>query len=329
MKNKTKATLAAATLILAVAGFTVAPAQANDIAPFTTVFDTDVEMFGVGGIRTNGTGTIDVTGITGTVTRVDMFWHGPTNSADPLANATVMLAGTAVTGTNIGLSSDNCWGFQNSQAYQADVTSLVPGNGSYAISDFVKTGVDINGVSLVIFYNDGDTTNNRDFVMFDGNDSNTTNTFDADGWNVTLAGINYTTGSASMDLIVSDGQTFPEAAVVVNGTEVAPAGGIFQGDSVPNAGFFQGLWDVEGFDVTTLLTPGANTLSLTTTYQNDCLSLIMAAVNIPAGSAPGQPTTTTTSTTEAPTTTTTAPTTLPPVTNPVAVPVAARPTFTG
>jgi hypothetical protein len=62
---------------------------------------------------------------------------------------------------------------------------------------------------------------------------------------------------------------------------------------------------------------GKNTLHLTSAELDDCLSLVVAAVNLPAGSAPNQPTTTTT-TTEPPTTTTTA-----------AQPVVVAPTFTG
>ena len=58
------------------------------------------------------------------------------------------------------------------------------------------------------FFDDGDDSNNRDVVLFHGNDSNIANPFDADGWDVTLPGINYDTGAARMELHVSDGQTF-------------------------------------------------------------------------------------------------------------------------
>ena len=86
--------------------------------------------------------------------------------------------------------------------------------------------------------------------------------------------------------------------------------------------------------------PGANDLTLTHDQAGDCLSLIVAAVNLPAGAAPDQPPTTTTTTTEAPTTTTSttteAPPTVPePVEEPADVPtvaarpVVARPAFTG
>ncbi len=262
-------------------------AAANDITFTQTVFNTDVAYFGFGGMRGIGTGTITVSGLSGTVTKALLYWHGPTNSLSPTANANVTFAGNAVVGTNIGFSSDNCWGFLNSQAYAADVTALVSGNGSYSLANFLKSDADINGVSLVVFYNDGNPANNRDVVLFHGNDSNINNIYDANGWNVTLAGINYTSGSASIDLHVSDGQTFLDDALILNGSTLVPAGPIFQGDSVPgnpNSSVTNGLlWDIHSFDVTSFLSPGANTLHLTTGVNQDCLSLVLAAVNLPHG----------------------------------------------
>jgi hypothetical protein len=331
--------LAAGLVVLLTIGSWWPPAAANDIAEFETVFATDVVYAGLGGMRGDGTGSVELSGVSGTVTLAYLYWHGPTNSDDPASNAAVTFNGTDTTGTHIGTSADNCWGFDNSQAYRADVTALVAGNGTYSLSNFIKPGgVNVNGVSLVVFFDDGDDTNNRDVVIFDGNDSNVAdNGFDADGWNATLADIDYSSGDVSLDLHVSDGQTFPDDAVTVNGTEIAAAGPVFQGDTVPNAGNFETLWDIRAFDATSLMTPGNNTLNLQSDYLNDCLSLIVAAVNLPAGAAPGQPTTTTTTTT----TTTVAETTTAPAAAPAPAPTpapapaapapatAARPTFTG
>lgn len=271
----------------------VGAAQASDLTNFKTVFNTDFASAGYGGMRGNGVGSITLaSGVgAGTVTEAYLFWHGPSNATSSLdtANATVNFAGTNVTGSFLGASSDNCWGFQNSLAYRANVTSLVTGDGVYSLADFVKPGgIDINGVSLVVFYNDGDSTNNRDIVMFNGNDSNITNAYDADGWNITLAGINYTAGSASAQFHVSDGQTFPDDAIIANGTPIAATGGIFQGDSVPNGPGVAngGLWDIKDFSVTSLLNPGLNNLNITTGVNSDCLSCVMIAIDLPAGAAP-------------------------------------------
>ena len=270
-----------------------ATAYASDIANFTTVYGTDVVQAGFGGMRDNGIGTLTVSGVSGTVTKALLYWHGPTNSTDPAANAAVTFAGNAVTGTNIGFSSDNCWSYANSQAYRADVTTFVTGNGSYSLAGFVKDSgaINVNGASLIVFFDDGNAANNRDVVLFDGNDSNKPNAFDANGWNVSLPGINYVSGTANITMHVSDGQSYPDDALVLNGSTLVPAGAIFQGDSVPFGSFDNNghLWDIKSFDVTSFLSPGPNTLTLTTGYLNDCLSLVVAAIDLPAGAAPPTP----------------------------------------
>ncbi len=273
----------------------IVPAAANQLSNFKTVFSTDFAMFGFGGMRGIGSGSITVSGVTGTVTSALLYWHGPTNSTDPNANASVTFNGTAITGTNIGLSSDNCWSFTNSQAYRADVTSLVTGNGAYTLSNFLKTDADINGVSLLVFFNDGNPANNRDIVIFDGNDSNQPNSYDPLGWSASLPGINYTSGTVFMRLIVSDGQSFTDNGVAINGNTILPAGGLnFQGDTLPNGPSASstngGLWDHFSSDITSLLTPGVNNLTLTSIDgSSDCLSLIAVIFDLPAGAAPGAP----------------------------------------
>jgi hypothetical protein len=201
----------------------------------------------------------------------------------------VTFAGTPITGTNIGSASDNNWGFNNSQAYRADVTSLVTGNATYSLSNFRKAGppiVDINGVALIVFYDDGTPSNDRNVVAWNGNDSNVAFGTDPALWDETISGVPYPgSGAASLDLVVSDGQSFDDAAVSVNGTTVVADGPIFQGDSVPpNA--VNGLWDVKSFDITSLLTSPSNNLHLTTSAPgDDALSLVVAIANVPA-SAP-------------------------------------------
>src|SRR5690606_6041234 len=148
--------------------------------------------------------------------------------------ADITFDGTAITGTNIGLSDDNCWGFSNSHAYRADVTSLVDGNGDYPVANLIKDNADISGLSLVVFYDDGNEANDRDLVMFEGNDSTEASDFDTEGWHVTLPGINYESGTVTLDFHVADGQEFEDGAVLLNGATVFEQGAVFQGDSVPN-----------------------------------------------------------------------------------------------
>jgi Bacterial Ig-like domain (group 1) len=268
-------------------------ARANDVFLFDTVFGTDMRIEGVGGLRNVGEGVIVLTGVTGPVRKAYLFWQGPTSSGDPSANANVEVNGVPVAGTNIGFSSDNCWGYRNSQAYRADVTGLVTGDGEYVLSGLgYSTTSNTNGASLVVFYDDGDPTNDRDVALFIGNDSNIPNEFDANGWNVTLSGIRYGGGTAAITMNVSDGQAFPDAALILNGRVLVAAGPVFEGDTVPSANNGPGnngsLWDIRSFDVTSFLSPGPNTLSLTTGVLSDCLSLVAALVDLPAGAAPGE-----------------------------------------
>lgn len=280
------------TLIAALLAAAPLSANASEMVFFETVRNTDVASFGMGYLRDNGTGTLNVAGISGTVSKAYLFWHGPTNSGDASANANVTFGGSGITGTNIGFSDDNFWGRDNSQAYRANVTSLVTGDGAYSIADFNKANAGINGLSLIVFYDDGNAANNVDVALFNGNDANFSNIYDALNWNATLNGINYTSGSAALTLHVSDGQNFgptDDGNLLVNGVSLG-TGGLFQGNgvqvgngTVPDNG---ALWDIETYDITSLLSPGSNNLSLSMGAVNDALSLIVAQFNLPVGSAP-------------------------------------------
>lgn len=264
-------------------------AMATDMVRYQTSGNVDFAAFGYGGMRGLGTGSVGVSGVTGTVTQALLYWHGPTNSTDANVNAGVTFAGQAVTGTHLGESNGNCWGFDNSRSYRADVTSLVSGNGDYSLADFKKGDADINGVTLMILFDDGNPDNNVDLVIFDGNDSNKPFAGELDGWNANLSGINYTSGTAGMLMVVADGQTFTDHGVDINGTAIFPPNSPnFQGDSVPNGPSASstngGLWDHENVDVTSLLSPGPNTLNLTTTStSSDCTGLVGLAFNFPVG----------------------------------------------
>jgi hypothetical protein len=263
-------------------------AQAGNLANSLTITGTDFLAVGDSGLRGVGAGEFVVTGLTGTVNEAYVLWHGPTRSSDPDVNVVITFDGTDVTGVNIGQSSDNCWGFSNSQAYRADVSGLVTADGTYAYGfpGFSSGSVEMNGASLLIFYDDGDSGNDLDVAVFDGNDSNQPNAFDDPGWNATLAGINYSSGTAEMLLVVSDGQTFSDNGVEINATVLFGPGLNFQGDTLPNQGGCPSgcLWDHRTEDVTSFLTPGPNTLTLTDSGSgSDCLSLIATVFILPAG----------------------------------------------
>jgi len=271
-------------------------ANATDLTLFKTVFATDFTAAGADGMRGSGTGTIALAGVTGKVSEAYLYWHGPNNNpSSSTANAAVNFNGTDITGSFLGISNNNCWGFTNSVAYRAEVTSLVSGNGSYSLSNFLKVGPprsDINGASLIVFFQDGNGTNNRDVVMFDGNDSNQPFAGEDLGWNITLAGINYTSGLANAQFHVSDGQPFSDDSVRINGTVIAPGPNVFNGTTIPGGTTSDPalqLWDIRDFSVTSLLNVGLNTLAIETQTNSDCLSCILIAIDLPAGAAPDQP----------------------------------------
>lgn len=278
-------------LLTIIASATVSSAVwATDMVNFQTSGGVDFAAFGYGGMRGAGTGTINVAGVSGTVSQAILYWHGPTNdTVDPNVNAIVNFAGTSVTGTHIGESNQNCWSFSNTHGYRADVTGLVSGNGAYSLSNFTKGAADINGVSLFLIYDDANPANNTDLVIFDGNDSNQTFAGELDGWNATLSGLNYSSGTANMLMVVADGQAFSDHGVDLNGTMIFPSNTInFAGNTVPNgpsaATTSGGLWDHKNVNVTSLLSPGPNTLTLTTDGTGvDCHSLVSLAFTFPAG----------------------------------------------
>lgn len=295
------------TAFIGVLGILAAPrekAWANEVTHRETIYNTDYVSASVGGLRNTATASLRLAGVSGPVSKAYLYWHGPMNSTNPLANATIKFSGQTITGVNIGYSDDNCWGFNNSQAYRADVTPIVAKNrnASYSLASYVKQGTNINanGASLLVFYNDSNTNNNRDIVLFDGNDSNADNFYDAAGWNVSLGGLSYAAGTAIVQMHVSDGQTYEDAALLINGYEVEGRGQVFQGNTVTAANNGPGstgrLWDVISFDVTSLLAAGSNSVDITHAYlgtggraKGDCVSLVAAVIDLPAGSAPPPP----------------------------------------
>ena len=192
-----------------------------------TVFNTDFASAGVGGIWDSGNGTLAITGVpsTATITKALLYWEGPTTVTDATWNAIVSFDNQIVTGTNIGFTEEDCFagGFINCQAYRADVTDIVrtaqaqaPPRYSYPFANFVKlTGsgdqAQTNGISLLVFYDDGDPSNNKDVYLFDGADNNYSgvlpNVFDSPGWEMTMTSVNRPAGgTVTLQLHVGGGQ---------------------------------------------------------------------------------------------------------------------------
>jgi len=293
---------------LAIATFIVmlsmaVPAFAVPVSFVRVESDVDWTSAGVGGIGAGGTGTITLTGVSGTVTKAFLYWHGINNPV--YNNPNVTINGNAVTGVTLGDATTNCWGTGSSRAFRADVTAFVPGNGSYTVAG-LSSGGNANGASLVVVYDDGNATNNRDLVFFEGNDSSFPAGFPGEdvGWNGSLTPINYGGGPVAVQLHVGDGQNFGGGAgddgaltfTTSNGNQVFPdPPGRFDGSSVPSAGNSRAsngnLWDIATLDITSAFggVPGNTTLTITAPSMTDCLALIVLLVDLEPGTAPPPP----------------------------------------
>ena len=284
---------------------------------------------GVGGVS-GGTGVISLSGVSGTVRQAFLYWHGidePELGGDGVYdNEAIVFAGHPIVGIPIGDSGTNCWptidqATGTSRSFRADVTDFVPGNGRYTLSGLsAKTGHSANGASLIVFFDDGSSENDRDVVVFEGNDSNVVGfPGEDDGWHATLTGIQYSGGSVTAQLHVADGQSFPDNSLTftstVSSVSIPDTDTLWDGVSVPNFGASRAdngsLWDIHSFDLTNAFSEhGQYTLSMdgqqfsgTSMVTGDCLSLVVLLLDFQAGSVP-PPTTSTAPTTSTTTTTT-------------------------
>ncbi len=193
-------------LALLLAAIVVITASAEPVSETRPFYDVDWTSAGVGGVG-GGSGVITVSGVTGTVSDAFLFWRGADLTAnggeDVYDNAAASINGNSVTGVSIGDASTNCWGSGSSRAYRTDVSQYVTGNGACSISGLsALAGHSANGASLILIHDDGNDTNNRDLVFYEGNDSNIPQGYpgDAVGWD---ANINYQGGGMPMPSCMS------------------------------------------------------------------------------------------------------------------------------
>ncbi|WP_298369222.1 thrombospondin type 3 repeat-containing protein [uncultured Lutibacter sp.] len=244
--------------------------------------NTDFKTFGAGNMKNVYSGSIEILGLTGIIKGAYIYWHGNTNSI--LTDFSLTINETEVAGENIGISGSNCWAESNSIALKADITDIVSssGNGIYELADF--SGLNPNGASIVVFYDDGIDTNNRDVFLIEGNDSNIEFSgiggnlmapSDNSGWDANFPPIEYNSGIANLQLHVADGQPSVDGEIDINSVTIEMASDIFNG----NLGAF---WDIYTNDISSQLTIGNNNLNLTSLINNDCLALVLAIIDVSA-----------------------------------------------
>jgi hypothetical protein len=208
-------------------------------------------------------------------------WNG-TNLYDPLALTPF--------GETVGYAADSCESSGISVTHRFDLTGLIPTNGLYTLqltNPFSIFNYHLNGLSLLVFYDDGNAANNRDVTIFHGNDSTDDDQFDASDWAARLKDVVYGGGPATLGLHVAYGEIIPDPPIFVNGSLWQPQTNHFDGLTVPgrNGGTNGFFWDVREFDLAPLLNPGTNTLFLSMHRSNefqDCLNLVLATVDQPA-----------------------------------------------
>ena len=308
----------------------VARAYGAPVSQALVASGVDWTAAGIGGVG-GGAGIISLSGVSGTVKQAFLYWHGidqPQAGGDGVYdNEAIVFAGHPIVGTPIGDSGTNCWPTKDtatgsSRSFRADVTEFVSGDGRYTVSGLsAKMGHSANGASLIVFFDDGSSEDDRDVVLFEGNDSNIADfPGEDDGWHATLNGIQYSGGPVNAQLHVADGQSFPDDSLTftstVDSVSIPDTDTLWDGLSVPSAGTSRtedgSLWDIHSFDLTGIFGEHRQyTLSMdgqqfvgTSEVTGDCLSLVVLLLDFQAGSLP-----TTTSTT--PNTSTTS-TTVPP-----------------
>jgi hypothetical protein len=232
------------------------------------------------GMRNLGYGTISLTGVPAgaTVKSATLLWDVLADQSDP-SFAQGSFKGSAITGTSWASGASPCWPVGSNFSYEADVTSLVTGNGSYSLSGFAtgeSDGADpwnvgstpplLEGASLVVVYQLASMPQTTIQIAEGATETDSGNSATA-----TMNGFTVSTpASATTTYIVADGQQAGNTAGF-NGTTLPDVS--FPGadpQAVPN--YSQGnLWDTVTSDASSLASPGDTSASLAVTGNNDCL----------------------------------------------------------
>lgn len=216
----------------------------------------------------NTNASIAVTGIPAgaVVQRAFLYW-----AVSGGLDTTATINGVAVTGANILIAGETCWGTAIvSATYRADVSGRVGGNGNYIIgglpSSTSPTAADTDGAALVVLYSRSDAAAVRRIMIRDGaiTTSSTGETISD-----TFAGLAPPISSVGrFHLIVGDGQSQTDGNLVFNAAIL--------GTNQFNGG--EGaLWDVSTYDV---LVPAAlSNATWSHVTGTDCLLFETAIVD--------------------------------------------------
>lgn len=239
-------------------------------------------------LRNRDDGTITIAGIPAgaTVTRAVLVWVLLYSGTAP--PGTITFQGTPITADLTASTSGTlCWGDSATIGYAADVTSLVSGNGLYAVTDpqrgTTREDADpepvfpvTDGASLVVFYA-GPGVNGQVFSDFNYN----TNT--AGAFQRAFSGINSVGGPATLFLAGPDGQNNSAETIAITGSGTISLSDTFEGsDPITGPSFSIGnLWDTDGHDVSSVVPAGQPTLTVSLGSQvGDCIGVSAAILVI-------------------------------------------------
>jgi hypothetical protein len=212
-------------------------------------------------------------------------WQYQTNAPGAASEANILVNGNGVTGALTGVAApDFNWGHTNSDAYTADITSLVTGNGTYTITGAVDSATTVGsygeGMSiLAVWSKAGSPVKNVD--VYSGLTSNTGGTATA------IYGFDtpYNGGPANFFINALDGQAFADQGLIngVNITGLAgigPIGNTWEGlvgsDPTDN------MYDQATGDVSPYMNFGDASLTLQTTLIGDYIGHSFGAISFSA-----------------------------------------------
>jgi len=283
-------TLSAATGLALAIGATPARALNTPMQQYLELERTDYAVAGVGGIgapltQGGGSGTVHLAGTSGSVTLALLYWNGIdiefpaaglTGGDADYDQAQIHFDGSDIVGTRVGgFGSNDCWPSADATlppsaaTFRADVTDHVTlhGNGDYAFSGLTaKPGHSANGVSLIVYFDDGNPANDVRIAHYEGMQSNIEGAhfeFDMD----------YAGGSVEAIVHASDGQgLLTDGSLTWNALPGRPDLGtantlkyttlhdglsLWPGSSVPHLGHQRNanpatLWDIRHMPLTPL-----------------------------------------------------------------------------
>jgi hypothetical protein len=245
-------------------------------------------------MRNLGYGTVTLNGIPAgsTVYGAYLLWD-VINNSPTAALAQGSFDDTSITGVSIGTGASPCWpsaeedSSYSNFAYEANVTSLVKGNGSYDLSGFASGATngedpwevgspfpELDGGSLVVIYKNPSSPSTT-VQLYGGASETDSGTL----LQQSLSGFTASSSpSAQTTFIVGDGQALGSSGAF-NGTTLVSNFLGADPQAVPK--YSQGnLWDTDSFNVGSLVNPGDTSETATVEGNDDCIVWVGQAFSI-------------------------------------------------